>query len=45
MFQPKAEPEVDINELMARLNAGRDRAARRNWSGMRKRRNLANLPN
>jgi hypothetical protein len=28
MFQPKAEPEVDINELMARLNAGRDRAAR-----------------
>jgi hypothetical protein len=45
MFQPKPEPEGSIHELMARLNAGRDRAAKEKLEREAKAADLANLPN
>jgi phage terminase small subunit len=45
MFQPKPEPEGNIQELMARLNAGRDRAAKEKLEREAKAADLANLPN
>jgi hypothetical protein len=44
MFQPKPEPEASIHELMARLNAGRDRAAKEKLEREAKAADLANLP-